>query len=79
MRQIKKSFESKLDLYYSGARGVKMGRKDKYELKEKIGFKLEVNPVLRMFQIMNDRLVRPVLCEAMEEIVEHSSLLKKFK
>ena len=48
-------------------------------MKEKIGFALEVNPVLRMFEIMNSRVIRPVLSDAMAEIVEHSRLLQKYK
>ena len=38
MMELRESFESKCELYFSGMRFNKLGRRDKHKLKERIGF-----------------------------------------
>ena len=50
MKDLKDGFSAKCDLYFSGIVAHKLGRRDKHELKERINFKFEINPVLKMFK-----------------------------
>ena len=61
MKELKEGFSGKCDQYFVGPRANKMGRKDKHKLKERIGFEPKIHPILKMFNNLNSKLVKPSL------------------
>jgi hypothetical protein len=74
LKELKESFEDKCRQYFSGARVEKLGRRDKHELKERLGFEMKCNPVQGMFQKLNCKLVAPLLKEALSRVKEASEM-----
>jgi hypothetical protein len=60
-------------------RADKLGRKDKHALKERIGFKPEVNPIIKMVELMHRAITKPVLEDAMNDVRNHTEIKSKVK
>lgn len=61
LKELKESFEAKLDLYFPKMRRTKLSRIEKQQLKERLNFEPKMNPVLGMFKKINEKLVLPLL------------------
>ncbi len=72
MRWMKEEFTDKLVKYIanrgSGEYAQKMSRMDKVKLKESLGFKLKVNPLIRVFSKVNSKLEKGMLWEGFQAL-----------
>ena len=63
MNELQRRFDFGMERYYPEPRANKRGRRDKYELREKVGFKPQMNPVAVIGRLL-DRKARPSLIAA---------------